>query len=80
MNVNLKSGVTLFFAILFGAVAMFFGFAPYAWVCEYVKMTTSNSCNISHGLVFAVAVGFFALSIMSYRQFAVKDIFLGKGE
>jgi hypothetical protein len=77
----LVKSISLFCAILFGGLGLFYGFASYEWICEYHRMTklTGNTCDIHHGLIVFVAVFFFVLSIISYREFNLKQVFLQQG-
>ena len=35
MSFDIKGGIFLFLFIIFLAYALFYGFVPYEWICEY---------------------------------------------
>jgi cytochrome b subunit of formate dehydrogenase len=74
-----KLALSIFVVILTGGAALFFGFAPYDWLCEYVKGTRFSCNRIPHGWFFGLATAAFMLSAIAYRQFDVRQVFLGRG-
>ena len=80
MNPQLKQGITIFLGIVFGAIAIFYAFVPYSWICEYQNVLgLGTTCQVNHLSVFFIAVGFFMLSILAIKGFDFKNIFTGSG-
>lgn len=80
MSVNIFQWITIFTTIVSLGGALFFGFASYDWVCEYMDVLgMKGKCDIQHMFVFILAIGLFALSLISYRNFNVRNVLFGKG-
>lgn len=79
MEFDAIKALSLFCFIIFGAFALFYAFAPYEWVCEYHSVAGGNQCNVSHVVVFFLALLFFILALISWKDFNVTTIFSGKG-
>jgi len=80
MDFDAIKALSLFCFIIFGAFALFYAFAPYEWICEYHSAVGGKQvCNISHIVVFFLALLFFVLALVSWKDFNFSNIFMGKG-
>jgi len=57
-------------------MALFVAFSPYEWICKIISYyhNPSASCNLRHGVVTLVALGFFFLSILASKEFKLLDM------
>ena len=82
MQFDIRGGVSLFFFVIFFAYSLFYGFAPYDWICEYhtrIGINTATGCNLPHWGIVLFSLACYLLAIMAYKGFDVKTIFLKYG-
>lgn len=82
MNINIAHLTFLFASMVLLGVAMFYAFSPYGWICEFhstLGMASRASCQMPHWVPILLSMGFLFLSIMSYRDWNVKGVMLGRG-
>lgn len=80
MNISISHIIALFFSIIFLSFSLFYGFVPVEWICEFHGyIGVDKTCQIRHWVIFAVAVAFFILAIITFRDFNFRTILIGKG-
>ena len=58
-------------------LALFFAFVPFEWICVLLK---SSKCDVSHGMVVAIAMMLFLGAIVASNKFDLRYTFLESGK
>lgn len=71
------SYVSLGTTVILLGLALFCAFVPFEWICVLLGLT---SCNVSHGLVVAIAMMLFLGAIVASNKFDLRYTFLESGK
>lgn len=71
------SYVSLGTTVVLLGLALFCAFVPFEWICVLLG---STSCNVSHGLVVAIAMMLFLGAIVASNKFDLRYTFLESGK
>jgi hypothetical protein len=72
---NIIQYVYLFVTVFSLCVALFVAFSPYEWICKIMSYykKSGQTCQLRHGVVTFVALGFFLISILASKEFKFVD-------
>ena len=76
LELDVKKIACLILSVIFLGLAMFTGFVPFEWVCEFLGVKT---CQIHHGAVVSVSLALFLAAIVAAKQFDFHYIFMARG-